>query len=130
MEERLATRLIQVGIRTLTGHQSEQAARFGVEIIHMQQLPAVEKMKTEGPIYISFDIDVLDPAFAPGVSHREPGGMSVRQALQHLNAISGPIVGVDLVEFNPAQDVSNITAIVAAKLLKEMLGKMIVGSYS
>jgi arginase len=125
MEERRAKRLIQVGIRTLTGHQREQAAKFGVEIIEMRQLPALDKMTVAGPVYISFDMDVLDPAYAPGISHREPGGMSVREALAHLGAIKGNIVGADLVEFNPAQDISNMTAIVAAKLLKEVLGKMI-----
>lgn len=125
MEERRAKRLIQVGIRTLNGHQREQAARFGVEIIEMRNLPALKRMKVSGPVYISLDMDVLDPAFAPGISHREPGGMSVREALAHLHAISGSIVAADLVEFNPAQDISNITAIVAAKLLKEIVGKMI-----
>lgn len=125
MEERRAKRLIQIGIRTLNGHQREQAEKFGVEIIPMRDLPALERMKVAGPVYVSFDMDVLDPAFAPGISHREPGGMSVREALAHVNAITGKIVGVDLVEFNPALDISNLTAIVAAKLLKEMLGKMI-----
>jgi arginase family enzyme len=125
MEERLARKLIQVGIRTATGHQREQAKRFGVEMLEMRQLPAIEKMKVAGPVYISFDMDVLDPAFAPGISHREPGGMSVREALAHLSAISGNIVGADLVEFNPVQDVSDITARVSAKVLKELLGKMI-----
>ena len=71
--------------------------------------------------------DVLDPAFAPGVSHREPGGMSVREAIAHLHAIDGEIVGADLVEFNPVQDVAGVTATVAAKILKEILGKMIAG---
>jgi len=125
MEERRAKRLIQVGIRTLTGHQREQASKFGVEIVEMRHLPALDRIAVAGPVYISFDIDVLDPAFAPGVSHREPGGMSVREALTHLNAIGGNIVAADLVEFNPAQDISGMTAMVAAKLLKEMLGKMI-----
>jgi len=125
MEERRAKRLIQVGIRTLTQHQREQARKFGVEIIEMRHLPAVDKMTVEGPVYISFDMDALDPAFAPGVSHREPGGMSVREALTHLNAVGGNLVAADLVEFNPAQDISHMTAMVAAKLLKEMLGKMI-----
>jgi arginase len=127
MEERLAKRLVQVGIRTLNGHQREQAARFGVEIVQMRDLPAVPKMKIDGPIYISFDMDVLDPAFAPGISHREPGGMSVREVLTHLHAIQGKIVGADIVEFNPVQDVSNLTAMVAAKILKELLGVMIAG---
>ena len=125
MEERLAKRLLQVGIRTLNRHQREQAERFGVEIIEMRNVPALEKMKVQGPVYISFDMDVLDPAFAPGISHREPGGMSVREAITHLHAIKGHVVGADLVEFNPAQDVSNVTAMVAAKLVKELLSIMI-----
>jgi arginase len=74
---------------------------------------------------VTFDMDVLDPAFAPGVSHREPGGMSAREAIAHLHAIDGEIVGADLVEFNPVKDVDGLTATVAAKILKEILGKMI-----
>jgi len=125
MEEGAAKRLMQIGIRTMTGHQREQAKKFGVEVIEMRHLPALERMKVEGPIYISFDMDALDPAFAPGISHREPGGMSAREAIAHLHAITGKIVGADLVEFNPAQDNTQMTATVAAKLLKEILGKMI-----
>jgi arginase len=125
MEEGAAKHLIQVGIRTMTGHQREQAKKFGVEVIEMRQLPALGRMQADGPIYISFDMDAFDPAFAPGISHREPGGMSVREAIAHLHAITGKIAGADIVEFNPAQDTTQITATVAAKLLKEILGKMI-----
>jgi len=125
MEEGAAKRLIQVGIRTMTGHQREQAQKFGVEVIEMRCLPALERMKIDGPIYISFDMDALDPAFAPGISHREPGGMAVREAIAHIHAISGRIAGADIVEFNPAQDNTQLTATVAAKLLKEILGKMV-----
>jgi arginase len=125
MEEGAAKRLIQVGIRTVNGHQCEQAKKFGVEVIEMRHLPALDRMKVDGPVYISFDMDALDPAFAPGISHREPGGMSTREALAHLQAITGKIVGADIVEYNPAQDHTQLTATVAAKLLKEMLGKMI-----
>jgi arginase len=125
MEAGAAKRLIQIGIRTMTGHQREQAAKFGVEVIEMRQLPAIDRMKIDGPIYISFDLDALDPAFAPGISHREPGGMSTREVIAHLHAISGKIAGADLVEFNPTQDNTQMTAMVAAKLLKEILGKMI-----
>ncbi len=127
MEERLAKRLVQVGIRTMVGHQRERAEKFGVEVIEMRSLPAYERLKTKGPVYISFDMDVLDPAFAPGISHREPGGMTVREAIAHLHAIEGSIVGVDLVEFNPEQDVAGMTATVTAKIMKEILGKMIAG---
>jgi agmatinase len=127
MEKGAAKRLIQVGIRTMNHHQREQAAKFGVEVIEMRHLPALDRMQVDGPIYISFDMDALDPAFAPGISHREPGGMSVREALAHLQAITGKILGADIVEFNPAQDNTQMTAMVAAKLLKEILGKMIAG---
>jgi arginase len=127
MEERLAARLVQVGIRTMNGHQREQAARFGVEVVQMSALPAYGRLKIRGPVYVSFDMDVLDPAFAPGISHREPGGMTVREAIAHLHAIEGSIVGADIVEYNPAQDVSGMTATVTAKILKEILGKMIAG---
>jgi arginase len=127
MEEGLAKRLIQIGIRTMNAHQREQAVRFGVEVVEMRELPALDKLKLAGPVYVSFDIDVLDPAFAPGISHREPGGMSVREAVTHLHAITGHIVGADIVEYNPTQDVSKLTAMVCAKILKEILGKMIAG---
>jgi len=127
MEEGCARRLIQIGIRTMNAHQREQAARFGVEVVEMRELPALERLKLAGPVYVSFDVDALDPAFAPGISHREPGGMSVREAISHLHAITGNIVGADLVEYNPRQDVSQLTAMVCAKILKEILGKMIAG---
>jgi arginase len=126
MEAGLAKRLVQVGIRTMNRHQREQAARFGVEVVEMRGLPAYEKLRAAGPVYITFDMDVLDPAFAPGISHREPGGMSVREAIAHLHAVEGRIVGADVVEFNPVRDVAGMTATVAAKMVKEILGKMIV----
>jgi arginase len=127
MEAGLAKRLVQVGIRTINRHQHEQAQKFGVEVVEMGALPAHDKLKAAGPVYITFDMDVLDPAFAPGISHREPGGMSVREAIAHLHAIQAEIVGADLVEFNPVRDVDGMTATVAAKILKEILGKMIAG---
>jgi len=124
MEQGLARRLVQVGIRTLNGHQRRQAERFGVELIQMKDwrgiLPALD-----GPLYLSFDLDVLDPAFAPGVSHREPGGLSMREALGAIQSVSAEIVGADIVEFNPRRDVMNVTAAVCAKLLKEIAAKML-----
>jgi arginase len=124
-EEGLAKRLIQLGIRTMNAHQRRQATRFGVEVVEMRELPALARLKLAGPVYVSFDIDVLDPAFAPGISHREPGGMSVREAIAHLHAITGNVVGADIVEYNPKQDISQMTTMVCAKVLKEILGKII-----
>ena len=125
MENRLAKRLVQIGIRTMNGHQRQQAEKFGVEIVQMSALPAYDRLRIGGQVYISFDMDVLDPAFAPGISHHEPGGMTVREAIAHLHAIEGTIVGADIVEYNPARDIAGMTAMVAAKILKEILGKMI-----
>ena len=125
MEEKLAKRLVQVGIRTANVHQRAQAKKFGVEEVEMRALPAYRRMKVKGPVYVSFDMDVLDPAFAPGISHWEPGGMSVREAIAHLHAIARTIVGADIVEYNPVRDSSGITAMVASKILKELMGKMI-----
>ncbi|MFY9675368.1 MAG: arginase family protein, partial [Terriglobales bacterium] len=62
MEAGAAKRLIQVGIRTMNSHQREQAKKFGVEVIEMRKLPALDRMKVDGPVYISFDMDALDPA--------------------------------------------------------------------
>ena len=67
----------------------------------------------EAPLYVSLDIDVLDPAFAPGISHHEPGGMTTRQLIDIIQQISVPIVGADIVELNPKRDINNVTAMVA-----------------
>jgi len=125
MEEKLASRLIQVGIRTMTGHQQEQAKRFGVEVIDMKNLQKAQELEFDGPVYLSIDMDGLDPAFAPGVSHYEPGGMSTRDVVNIIQNLRGHLVGADIVEFNPARDPQGITAAVAAKLLKEVLGRML-----
>lgn len=125
MEERLATRLVQVGIRTMNGHQHEQARRFGVETIDMRAWAAGSRPEVSGLVYVSIDLDGLDPAFAPGVSHREPGGLSVRDVIGLVHALPSPPVGADIVEFNPSQDPLGLTACVAAKLVKELAGRML-----
>ena len=86
------------------------------------------RLEFDTPVYISFDIDGLDPAFAPGVSHREPGGLSTRQALNVIQRLKADVVGADIVEFNPRMDSTGMTAMVCAKLLKEIAAKMLVGS--
>lgn len=120
MEQGLARRLVQVGIRTANRHQREQAARFGVEVIEMRQFAVERVPRLAAPLYISIDLDGLDPAHAPGVSHPEPGGLTVRELLAVLQAQTAPLVGADIVELNPLRDLNGITAVVAAKLLKEL----------
>jgi arginase len=125
MEENLAARLVQVGIRTLNPHQRAQAERFGVEIVEMRQWRSGLSIQFDGPIYLSLDLDVLDPAFAPGVSHHEPGGPSTRDVLRLIQKLSVPILGADIVELNPHRDPSGMTAAAAAKLLKEIAACMV-----
>jgi arginase len=125
MEERLADRLIQIGLRTINDHHREQFARFGVEVIEAAHVPESPRLELATPVYLSIDMDGLDPAFAPGVSHREPGGLSTRQVINLIHSIRQPIVAADIVEFNPRCDIAGMTATVAAKLLKEVAGTMV-----
>lgn len=125
MEENLAKRLVQVGIRTLNEHQRMQVKRFRIEVIEMRALRPRLSLHFEDPIYLSLDMDVLDPAFAPGVSHHEPGGLSTRNVLQLIQGLRVPIMGADIVEFNPQRDPSGITAMTAAKFLKEIAALII-----
>lgn len=124
MEAGLARRIVQIGIRTLHRHQRDQAARFGVEIIEMRHFTTEAVPLLEGPFYVSLDLDGIDPAFAPGVSHHEPGGLSVRDVLNVLARQKAPVIGADVVELNPSRDVNGVTAVVAAKLAKELMGMM------
>jgi arginase len=121
MEEGLALRLVQVGIRTMNTHQREQVNRFGVEVYEMKNWEEYKKINFDGPVYISLDLDVIDPAFAPGVSHHEPGGFTSRELISILQTVHGNVIGADLVEFNPTRDASGITAMLAGKLYKELL---------
>ena len=124
MEDGLAGRLVQVGIRTMNGHQRAQADRFGVEVIDMRAWLAGTRPVVGGAVYLSIDLDGLDPAHVPGVSHREPGGLSVREVLALVQDMGGMLVGADVVEYNPRQDFSDLTATVAAKIVREVAGRM------
>ena len=101
------------------GHSTQKS--FG----QILQIERIQEVKFEGDVYLSLDMDCLDPAFAPGVSHYEPGGLSTREILGWIQNIGGNLVGADLVEFNPERDPSGLTAMVVAKLLKEILGRML-----
>lgn len=124
MENNLAGRLVQVGIRTLNPHQAEQADKFDVEIHQMKDLDLTKIPKFENPLYISLDIDGFDPAYAPGVSHHEPGGLTSRQVIDLIQNIDCEIIGADIVEYNPNRDFQKMTAFLSAKMMKEILSKM------
>ncbi|MEL6987097.1 MAG: arginase family protein [Bacteroidota bacterium] len=123
MEEELCDQLVQVGIRCLTPHQKEQAEKFNVNIIEMKDYHLSRIPIFRNPLYLSLDMDGIDPAYAPGVAHHEPGGLTSRQVIDIIHNINGNLIGADIVEFNPDRDVSGITAALAGKLLKEIICK-------
>ena len=125
METGKINSLIQVGIRTLNQHQRAQAERFGIQIIEMKDFhfDFLNRLKT--PLYLSLDLDALDPAYAPGVSHHEPGGMSTRSVIDLIQKIPVQLVGADIVEYNPMRDLHQMTGMVAYKMMKELISKMI-----
>ncbi len=126
IEQGLARSLVQVGIRAATGEHRAKVLKHGIRMIEMKDIKDNLCLEFSNPLYISFDLDALDPAFAPGVSHHEPGGLSSRQALSILQRLKARIVGLDVVELNPERDVSGITAAAAVKIIKEVLGKIVI----
>jgi arginase len=99
--------------------------RWGVTMVPARQLSDFDPAALSGPIYLSVGIDGLDPSVAPGVSHHEPGGLTVRELLDIIDALPGPLVGADVVELNPTRDLVDMTAMVGAKLVKEIAAAML-----
>jgi agmatinase len=125
LEAGCIAKLVQLGIRTANPHQRDQAAKWDVTMVGPRELDRFDPTTLEGPIYLTVDLDGLDPAVAPGVSHHEPGGLTVREVLDVIERLPGPLVGADVVELNPARDVVDMTAMVGAKLVKEIAGAML-----
>ncbi len=127
LEKGAIARLVQYGQRTLTGPQREQCVKYGVETFEMKDWPFETPAISFGndPFYISLDLDAMDPAFCPGVSHYEPGGLTSRQVIQMINTVPGRLVGADIVELNPLRDINGMTAMVGARMAKELLARLI-----
>ncbi|MBW2676394.1 MAG: agmatinase [Deltaproteobacteria bacterium] len=116
---------IQVGIRTTN------ASTHGVKILHAPEVmnssaettaQAIKTAVGNNPVYLTFDIDCLDPAYAPGTGTPVPGGLTSLKTLEILRNLTGPrYVGMDVVEVSPAYDVSDITALAAATIAAELL---------
>lgn len=126
--------IIQIGIRASTKEQREFAINAGIKTItkneFLEEKPEIianvikEKFTDNvDRIYLSIDLDILDPAFAPGLGNPEPGGLSTRELVSFIQELSNlPIFAFDVVELSPAYDQSNITAFAAAKVIKETFG--------
>ena len=135
LERKLCKKLISLGIRTATKHQREMASRYNVEVVEalhfssksfeVEQIYKQYIKHRKTPVYVSIDLDVLEPGLCPGVSHREAGGLSVRQLIDCIHAIPGTIVGADIVEYNVDRDIDHLTGAVSAKIMKEIAGKIL-----
>jgi agmatinase len=109
----------ELGFRTVTAMEIE---RIGVE----GTLSRIRERVGDAPLYISIDIDVLDPAHAPGTGTPEAGGLTSRELLGILRGLAGaPLVGADVVEVSPAYDHAEITAVAAAHVCYELLALML-----
>lgn len=125
METGKVGRLVQIGIRSVNDHLRQQIQRFQVESYPVQGWTTEMVSSLTGPLYLSLDLDALDPAFAPGISHHEPGGLTIREVLSIIHSIQAPLVGADIVELNPKRDLNQMTARLAAKFLREIACKML-----
>lgn len=124
-------RTIQIGIRGGAEYLWEFSYASGMTVIHAEKaarmgmaavVEQARRIAGDGPVYVSFDVDALDPAFAPGTGTPEVGGLMPREALEILRGLSGlDIVGGDVVEVAPQYDANTTTAQNAAQMLFEIL---------
>ncbi|MHA1124055.1 MAG: agmatinase [Candidatus Heimdallarchaeota archaeon] len=126
--------IVQVGIRASTPEQDQYASSKGIKTITTKEFQAntangsAELVKSYLPknldaIYLSVDLDVLDPAYAPGVGNPQPGGLSTREVIDFIHGLQGlKISAFDITELCPSIDYSGITAFAGAKIIQETLG--------
>ncbi|MHA2298047.1 MAG: agmatinase [Candidatus Hodarchaeales archaeon] len=126
--------IVQVGIRAPTPPQLDYARDTGIKIISCKEFQTIGPTETAinikdffnnkiENVYLSIDLDVLDPSYAPGIGNPQPGGLSTREVIEFIHGLTGlNVQAFDIVELCPAYDHSGITAFVAAKLIQEVLG--------
>jgi len=124
-------RTIQIGIRGGAEFLWEFSYDSGMTVIHAEEfmrlgiaqtVTRIRSVVGEGPVYISFDVDSLDPAFAPGTGTPEAGGLSTREAIELVRGCAGlDVIGGDVVEVAPQYDPTTNTAQAAAQMLFEIL---------
>ncbi|KYH38670.1 MAG: agmatinase [Candidatus Hecatellales archaeon B24] len=132
-EEIDPNRLLMVGVRAIAMEELESARKRGIRYITSPQIlkhgfnwtvrRIEEHFKKASSVYISFDMDVLDPSYAPAASNPEPEGLNPTFTLNLLEVLASRIpevVGLDLVEFSPAYD-NGVTAVLGAKIVFEVL---------
>jgi len=128
-------RTIQIGIRGSSEYLWEFSHDSGMTVVHVEDfvrmgVPAViakaREVVGDGPVYVTFDVDGLDPAFAPGTGTPEVGGLTTREALEFLHGLKGlNVIGGDVVEVAPQYDSTTNTAQAGAQMLFEILSLMV-----
>ena len=128
-------RCIQIGIRGAAEYLWEFSRDAGMTVVHAEDLERLgcdaviakaREVVGDGPVYVTFDVDALDPAFAPGTGTPEIGGLTTREALQLMRGLKGlNVVGGDVVEVAPQYDATANTAQVGAQFLFEILSLMV-----
>lgn len=128
-------RVCYLGVRASTREQDERIKSLGLTIHTTRDVcekgcdsiaSLIRSEFLHDPVYLSLDLDSLDPAFAPGVGNPQPGGLSVRQVLDTMHALAGlEVVAADIVEYCPrAESLARTTAFTSAILIKELMGIM------
>ncbi len=126
-----AENILLVGVRNMWRDEIQFVKKKGVKIISMNQLldnlqdicDTIMEFSNSKELYVSIDIDVIDPVFAPGTGYKEPGGLTSRQfiyLIQRINKIKN-LKAIDIVEINPEKDVNRMTIKLGAKILGELV---------
>lgn len=120
--------LTQIGIRTMSEEQRRRAEHWPERVFVLEArtlesaIPDLTHIPVDAAVYMTVDMDGFDPAFAPGVSHPVPGGLTSRQVLDLIQRGHWTLVGMDAVEVNPSRDFQDMTSILAARVLHEGMG--------
>ncbi len=115
--------ITQVGVRSTSSEQMKLLKDSGIKTIHAWEIDNFS-FDEAGPVYLSIDVDVLDPAFAPGSGNPVPGGISTRDLISLIQRIRSKNIGMDIVEVNPLLDPWGITALAAVRAIMETLSVM------
>jgi agmatinase len=115
-------RFVQIGIRSGPQEEFDWMKQHGTLVSHVSQLPEARARLENRPVFLTIDLDVLDPSILCGTGTPEPGGQTFNELIGWLQAFSGlNVVGADVVELSPPYDASGVSNVVAAKVIREAL---------
>lgn len=122
--------VVQAGIRSTTRNLDKSLHEAGVQVITTARFKEIAGLSLPGPTYLSVDVDLLDPAYAPGAGNPVPGGISTRLLIDTIHSFNFSVAGFDVVEVNPDYDHASITSAAAAKIVMEIIGHIVSKHYT